>query len=201
MNPLKIFVQHSPLDAIKVGIGFASSKRGEEGVAMTMNVRENLFLNPYNFGRKAYSFLGRAAENANAAAILNRLDVRPKDPERDVTTLSGGNQQKVVLARLAGQDYRILVLEDPTMGVDVGAKAEIYKILADGAAGGTTCIVISSDLDELAQICDRVLAFSAGRIVAEIGRDDLTVETLISEISGANSQLAKDQTQDLASVS
>jgi ribose transport system ATP-binding protein len=191
----------SALDAINVGIGFASSKRGEEGVAVTMNVRENLFLNPYNFGRKAFSFLGRAAENANAAAILNRLDVRPKDPERDVTTLSGGNQQKVVLARLAGQDYRILVLEDPTMGVDVGAKAEIYKILADGAALGTTCIVISSDLDELAQICDRVLAFSAGRIVAEIGRDDLTVETLISEISGATSQVAKDQTQILASVS
>lgn len=183
-----------PLDAIKVGIGFASSKRGEEGVAATMNVRENLFLNPYNFGRKAFSFLGRAAENANAAAILNRLDVRPQDPERDVTTLSGGNQQKVVLARLAGQDYRILVLEDPTMGVDVGAKAEIYKILADGAASGTTCIVISSDLDELAQICDRVLAFSAGRIVAEIGRDDLTVESLISEISGATAHAAQDET-------
>ena len=77
------------------------------------------------------------------------------------------------------------------MGVDVGAKAEIYKILADGAAKGASCIVVSSDLDELAQICDRVLAFSAGRIVAEIGRDDLTVEAIISEISGAAAHAAR----------
>ena len=185
-----------PGDAIDAGIGFGSSKRAEEGLATTMNVRENLFLNPFNFGRQVLSFVTPARESRDATAILSRLDVRPRDPERDVTTLSGGNQQKVVLARLAGQDYRILVLEEPTAGVDVGAKAEIYKILADGAAKGTACIVISSDLDELTQICDRVLAFSAGRIVTELGRDELTVEALISEISGAASHAATDQTQD-----
>jgi ribose transport system ATP-binding protein len=179
-----------PSDAIDAGIGFASSKRTEEGLATTMNVRENLFLNPFNFGRRALSFLPAAKESRDAAAILNRLDVRPRDPERDVTTLSGGNQQKVVLARLAGQDYPVLVLEDPTIGVDVGAKAEIYKILAEGAAKGATCIVVSSDLDELAQICDRVLAFSAGKIVGELVRDELTVEALIHEISGAASHAA-----------
>jgi len=185
-----------PSDAIGAGIGFASSKRGEEGLAATMNVRENLFLNPSNFARRAFSFVTAARESGDAAVILNRLDVRPSDPERDITTLSGGNQQKVVLARLAGQDYRVLVLEDPTMGVDVGAKAEIYKILADGAGNGTACIVISSDLDELAQICDRVLAFNSGRIVAELQRDDLTVEVLISEISGATSNAAAAQTNE-----
>jgi ribose transport system ATP-binding protein len=179
-----------PSDAIDAGIGFASSKRTEEGLATTMNVRENLFLNPFNFGRRALSILPAAKESRDAAAILNRLDVRPRDPERDVTTLSGGNQQKVVLARLAGQDYPVLVLEDPTIGVDVGAKAEIYKILAEGAAKGATCIVVSSDLDELAQICDRVLAFSAGKIVGELVRDELTVEALIHEISGAASHAA-----------
>jgi ribose transport system ATP-binding protein len=160
-----------------------------------MNVRENLFLNPSNFRRQVLSFLTPGRESRDAAAILSRLDVRPRDPERDVTTLSGGNQQKVVLARLAGQDYRILVLEDPTMGVDVGAKAEIYKILGDGAAKGTACIVVSSDLDELAQICDRVLAFNGGRIVAEFDRDELTVEALISEISGATSHAASAPSQ------
>jgi ribose transport system ATP-binding protein len=184
-----------PGEAIDAGIGFASSKRAEEGLATTMNVRENLFLNPFNFRRQVLSFVTAARESRDATAILSRLDVRPRDPERDVTTLSGGNQQKVVLARLAGQDYRILVLEDPTMGVDVGAKAEIYKILADGAAKGTACIVVSSDLDELAQICDRVLAFSGGRIVAELGRDELSVEALISEISGAASHAATAEIQ------
>jgi ribose transport system ATP-binding protein len=176
-----------PREAIDVGIGFASSKRAEEGLSTTMNVRENLFLNPFNFGRKTMSLATPSRESRDAAAILKRLDVRPHDPERDITTLSGGNQQKVVLARLAGQNYRILVLEDPTMGVDVGAKAEIYRILADGAAKGTACIVISSDLDELVQICDRVLAFRAGKIVTELRRDELTVEILVGEISGAAS--------------
>jgi ribose transport system ATP-binding protein len=180
----------TPAEAIAVGVGFASSKRAEEGLASTLNVRENLFLNPFNFGRRVFSLRTSATESREAATILNRLDVRPHEPDRDVTTLSGGNQQKVVLARLAGQDYRVLILEEPTMGVDVGAKAEIYKILADGAAKGTACLVISSDLDELVQICDRVLAFSAGRIVAEIGRGDRTVEALISEISGAASHAA-----------
>jgi len=181
----------APADAITVGVGFATSKRAEEGLATASNVRENLFLNPFNFGRRAFSFRKATTETREAAAILNRLDVRPREPDRDVTTLSGGNQQKVVFARLAGQNYRVLILEEPTMGVDVGAKAEIYKILADGAAKGASCIVVSSDLDELAQICDRVLAFSAGRIVAEIGRDDLTVEAIISEISGAAAHAAR----------
>ncbi|RBP18105.1 monosaccharide ABC transporter ATP-binding protein (CUT2 family) [Roseiarcus fermentans] len=177
----------NPGDAIAAGVGFASSKRAEEGLATALTVRENLFLNPFNFGRRALSLRTAARESVEAAAILDRLDVRPREPDRDVATLSGGNQQKVVLARLAGQNYRVLVLEEPTTGVDVGAKAEIYRILAEGAARGAACVVISSDLDELAQICDRVLAFSGGRIVAEIARDDLTVETLTHEISGAGS--------------
>ena len=175
----------TPSAAIRSGIGFASSKRGEEGLATTLKVRENLFLNPLNFGRNAFSFLTPPSESRGASSILNRFDVRPRDTECDVSTLSGGNQQKVILARLAGRGYRVLVLEEPTTGVDVGAKAEIYRILADGAVSGTACVVISSDLDELVQICDRVLAFNSGKIVAEFSRDELTVEAIINEISGA----------------
>ena len=178
-----------PGGANRSGVGFASSKRAEEGLATTLNVRENLFLNPTNFARRALSLRTRRSEGREAAAILERFGVRPRGPERDVTTLSGGNQQKVVLARLAGRDYRVLVLEEPTTGVDVGAKTEIYRILTDGAAKGTACVVVSSDLDELVQICDRVLAFSAGRIVAELGREDLSVEALIHQISGAASSI------------
>ncbi len=95
----------------------------------------------------------RRREREAAAGILRRFDVRPPEPERDINTLSGGNQQKVVLARWAGQRYRVLVLEDPTIGVDVGAKAQIYRMMAEDAAAGTAAVVVSSDLDELAQIC------------------------------------------------
>jgi ABC-type sugar transport system ATPase subunit len=87
------------------------------------------------------------------------------------------------------KNYRVLVLEEPTNGVDVGAKAEIYRILTEDAANGTACLVISSDLDELVQICDRVLTFRAGQIVAELRREDLTVEALTHEISGAASDI------------
>ena len=170
--------------AIRAGIGFTSGKRAEESLATTMSVRENLFLNPFNFGRRSMSLLSRRAERDSAAGVLQRFDVRPRDPERDISTLSGGNQQKVVLARLVDRGYRILVLEEPTIGVDIGAKSEIYQMLSSGAASGTPCLIVSSDLDELVQVCHRVLAFSGGRVVAEVGRDEMTVETLTHAISG-----------------
>ncbi len=100
----------SPCDAIAAGVGFSSSKRIEESLAVTMTVRENLFLNPLNFGRHGWSERAQPGECADARAILHRFDVRPDDPELDITALSGGNQQKVVLASLIGREYRVLVL-------------------------------------------------------------------------------------------
>jgi ribose transport system ATP-binding protein len=174
----------SPADAIAHGIGFATGKRAEEALAGTMTVRENLFLNPLNFGQHNFRLRSRDRERRDAAEILRRFDVRPPDPDRDISTLSGGNQQKVVLARWAGQGYRLLILEDPTIGVDFGAKSEIYRMMQQDAAHGTATIVVSSDLDELAQISDRVLAFSRGRIVAELTRDGLGVEALTQAVGG-----------------
>jgi ribose transport system ATP-binding protein len=174
----------SPREAIASGIGFATGKRTEEGMAGMLTVRENLFLNPQNFGRGSYEMRGRSKETAEARAVLQRFDVRPADPNRDISTLSGGNQQKVVLARWAGRNYRLLVFEDPTIGVDFGAKTEIYRMLAEDAARGTACIIVSSDLDELVQVCHRVLAFNRGRIVADLQGDYLDIATLTREVSG-----------------
>jgi ribose transport system ATP-binding protein len=171
--------------AIAAGIGFASSKRAEEAMALLLDVKENLFLNPLNFGRRRLEFRSHARERSDASVIMAKFDVRPADPDKGITMLSGGNQQKVVLARWAGQRYKLLVLEEPTMGVDVGAKDEIYRMLIADAAAGTSCLVISSDLDELAQICDRVFAFGRGRIVAELNRDQLSVEALTRAVTGA----------------
>ena len=176
--------------SIAAGIGFASSKRAEEAMALLLDVKENLFLNPRNFGRGAFEVRSHARERVDAATIMTKFDVRPADPDRGINTLSGGNQQKVVLARWASQRYKLLVLEEPTMGVDVGAKDEIYRMLIADAAAGTSCLVISSDLDELAQICDRVLAFGRGHIVAEIDRAHLTVEALTHAVTGAGEAVA-----------
>jgi ribose transport system ATP-binding protein len=184
----RLLAFRSPRDAIAVGIGFATGKRAEEGMAPTLTVRENLFLNPQNFGRGDWSLSGAAKEAARARRVLTRFDVRPADPNRDISTLSGGNQQKVVLARWAGQHYKLLVLEDPTIGVDFGAKSEIYRMLAEDAAAGTACMVVSSDLDELVQLCHRVLVFNRGRITAELRQGRLTIEALTAEVGGASAE-------------
>ena len=175
----------SPADAIAAGLGFATGKRAEEALAGDHDGQGEPLPQPAELRPDELSAAQPAARRrTEAAAILRRFDVRPPEPERDIGTLSGGNQQKVVLARWAGQRYRALVLEDPTIGVDVGAKAQIYRMMAEDAAAGTAAIVVSSDLDELVQICDRVLAFSRGRIVAELARGELSVEALTRAVGG-----------------
>jgi ribose transport system ATP-binding protein len=174
----------SVAEAIALGIGFATGKRAEEALAGTLSVKENLFLNPLNFGATSFGYRSRSVERADCEVILRRFDVRPPQPERAISTLSGGNQQKVVLARFAGQRYRLLVLEDPTIGVDVGAKAQIYNILTSDAVAGTAALIVSSDIDELVQLCDRVLVFGRGQIVAELPKNKISVEALTAAIGG-----------------
>jgi ribose transport system ATP-binding protein len=172
-------------EAIRAGIGFATGRRAEEAVAPAMSVKENLFLNPLNFGAKRLRLRNLKTEKREAAKILSRFAVKPSDPGCDIGTLSGGNQQKVVLARWAGQKYRVIVLEDPTIGVDIGAKAEIYRMMIADCDAGTSYIVVSSDIEELVNVCDRVLAFSTGTIVAELAGERLTTEALTHAVSGA----------------
>ena len=173
------------IDAIRAGIGFATGRRAEEAVAPAMTVRENLFLNPLNFKAKRFALRNLRREAQDAATVLARFAVKPADPNRDIGTLSGGNQQKVVLARWAGQAYRVIVLEDPTIGVDIGAKAEIYRMMLADCEAGTSYIVVSSDIEELVNVCDRVLAFSRGLVVAELAGESLTTEALTHAVSGA----------------
>ena len=179
----------SPAEAVAAGVGFVSSRRGEEGIAASLAVRENLFANPAAAGRGARRWLGGAAERAAAVAALGRFAVRPREPELPVAKLSGGNQQKVVLARwLEAGPRRLLVLEEPTFGVDVGAKAEIYRLLdrrarGDGDGGGGV-LLISSDFEEVAGVAHRALVLDRGRIAAEIPRARLSVAELIRRAAG-----------------
>jgi ribose transport system ATP-binding protein len=167
--------------AVRRRIGFVSSKRGEDSLAPTLTVRENLYLNPSLDGGRELRLVSPRRERARANALIGTFGVQPQScGERLVTGLSGGNQQKVVLARWLESPRALLVLEEPTMGVDVGAKAEIYDLLARFAANGTAAVVVSSDFEEVTRICDRALVFSRGRVIAEIGREGLSVERLTS---------------------
>ena len=135
-------------------------------------------------GRRVWTGERPSSERKRADAVIKRFSIRTDDPSRVVTTLSGGNQQKVLLSRWLGRGAQLLVLEEPTMGVDVGAKAEIYEMLNQELAGGAAVLLVSSDLDEVAGICHRALIFNRGRIV-ELQRPELSVARLTALVGGA----------------
>ena len=175
-----------PADAIAKQIGFVSSRRGEESLAANMAVRENLYLNPVATGKRVMQPVWRRAELAESGAVLRRFSVKPPDPERLIATLSGGNQQKVVVARWMEAKVRLLVLEEPTIGVDVGSKAEIYHLLQQSLKAGLAVLLLSSDFEEVERLCHRALVFSRGRVVSEIPRNELTIERLTADASGGH---------------
>jgi ribose transport system ATP-binding protein len=174
----------SPREAIGRRIGFISSKRGEESIAPNMSVRENLYMNPTTTGARIWEPVSAAAETARCMSVLRRFSVRPLDSERAIGNLSGGNQQKVVVARWLEAGSRLLVLEEPTYGVDVGSKAEIYQILREALSRGLAVLLISSDFEEVAGISHRALIFDRGRTIAELSHAELSIAHLTALAAG-----------------
>jgi ribose transport system ATP-binding protein len=175
----------SPQTALQQGIGLVARDRTEESVALSLSVRENMFLNPSSIGRSLMSLLSPSQEAENARAIGVDVGLRPNDPHLPVEALSGGNQQKVVVGRWLATGRKVLIAEDPTAGVDVGAKAEIYRLIVKALGQGLTVIVVSTDFEEVAHICNRALVFSRGKIVSEISQDGLTTQSLIHAASAS----------------
>ena len=182
-TPLAI---QTPRDAIRRQIGFVSSKRGEESLAPNLTVRENLFINPVTTGGRLLAAISPGQEHARCLRVLHRFSVRPPEPERVIATLSGGNQQKVIVARWMEAGSRLLVLEEPTFGVDVGSKAEIYQLLQQALDRGLAVLLISSDFEEVAGICHRALIFDRGRVAAELPRAELSLAHLTALASGGD---------------
>jgi ribose transport system ATP-binding protein len=187
-RPLRV---RGPADAMAHGVAFVSSKRSEEGVAGSLTVRENIFPNAAMQGRGALTFRSNREEQRRTETVMERFDVRPRDPERAVGTLSGGNQQKSILARWLEARSGLLILEEPTFGVDVGARAEIYRILGDYVGAGHAVLLVSSDFEEVAGISHRALVFRRGRIVAEVPRAELSVMRLTELATGAAESLTR----------
>lgn len=154
----------SPRDAVQAGIGYLSEDRKHFGLALTMDVRANIAL--ASLPRHA-DRLGRIDEPALARIArdyIARLAIRTPSDRQEVRLLSGGNQQKVVIARWLLRDCDILIFDEPTRGIDVGAKAEIYRLLADLAAAGKAIIVISSELPEILRLSHRIAVMCEGRL-------------------------------------
>jgi ribose transport system ATP-binding protein len=169
--------------AMAAGIGLIARDRVDESTAAGLSIRENTFVNPGAVGRKIASFLSPRREARMAHVIGARVGLRPNAPDLPIEALSGGNQQKVVVGRWLAIGGRMLIAEDPTAGVDVGAKAEIYRLLDEALKTGLCVVVVSTDFEEVARLCHRALVFSRGEIVAELSDAEITIERLIHAAS------------------
>ena len=174
---------HTVGAAIRHGVGLVPGDRHAEGVALGMSVGENLVLNPHTSGTGS-RWIGTRTERARWMSILARYDVRPRDGSRLIDHLSGGNQQKVVLARWMAIVSRLLILEDPTTGVDVGAKVEIYTLVAELLQKGCSVLLISTDFEEVTRIAHRALIVRSGRPTAELTREQLSISALTAAATG-----------------
>jgi ribose transport system ATP-binding protein len=156
----------SPRTAVNAGVGMVPRSR-RLGVVMNLSVRDNILLPSLDRLRRAGWLMPRAGQNL-VDELMELLDIRPRQPELKVSALSGGNQQKVILAKWLARRVQALLLDEPTQGIDVAAKAQIHALIRNFAARGGGVLLSSSDLSELAQLCDAVLALRHGRIVARL---------------------------------
>jgi ABC-type sugar transport system ATPase subunit len=170
-----------PAEAIAAGIGFTPGERAL-GLVLNQSVRDNILLASLDQVRRNF-LVDRAAGDRIVAELMDLLDIRPRRPELPARALSGGNQQKVLLAKWLARRVRVLLLEEPTQGIDVGAKAQIHALIRDFVARGGGALIASSDLAELARLCDAVLAVRQGAITARLdgaaGLDEATLRTAI----------------------
>ncbi|MFD0273595.1 sugar ABC transporter ATP-binding protein [Kitasatospora sp. NPDC127111] len=173
----------SPRDAIGHGIAFCSENRKTEGLVGELTVRENIVL-ALQAARGWARPLSRTVQDTLAARWVRALDIRPGDPEALVRNLSGGNQQKVLLARWLITDPKLLILDEPTRGIDIGAKAEIQKLVADLAEKGMAVLFISAELEEVLRLSHRVGVLRDRRMVAHLRNDgELTPERVLAAIA------------------
>jgi ribose transport system ATP-binding protein len=173
----------SPRLAMEVGVNLVCADRVGESIIAGLSVRENFFLNPQAAGRGASTWLSPASERAAARRLGETVDLRPNDPNLAIELLSGGNQQKVAVGRWLNLKSKIYVFEDPTAGVDVGSKAEIYKLFDVALKEGAAILIVSTDFEEVAKVCHRALVFNRGQVVRELHADDLSVSNLLAAAS------------------
>ncbi|MEV7387370.1 sugar ABC transporter ATP-binding protein [Streptomyces sp. NPDC091215] len=161
-------------DAVARGVGLVPGDRLREGCLPQLTVRENLLANPRADGVPALHRIRPRRERAEAAGLVDRLAVRPRDTEAPVATLSGGNQQKVMIGRWLRAGPRLLILEEPTASVDIGAKGAIHRLLDDALAQGLAVLLVSSDFEEVADVCRRAVVLVRGRVTTELSGSALT---------------------------
>ena len=173
----------SPQDAIKLGIGLLTEDRKNQGLVIGMKVRENVTLSGLQILVRRI-FIDRKKERVETERYVRELQIKTPGIEQLVKNLSGGNQQKVVLAKWLFTKSRMLLFDEPTRGIDVGAKREIYRLINELVSRDVGVVFISSELPEVIGMCDRILVMHEGRIVAEIAHSEVTQEKVMHYATG-----------------
>jgi galactofuranose transport system ATP-binding protein len=171
-----------PREAITLGVVYSSENRRTEGIISALSVRENIML-ALQAERGFLRRLRPARQRELALSWVEALDIRPADVDRPAGTLSGGNQQKVLLARLLALSPRVLVLDEPTRGIDVGAKVQVQNLVSELAENGLSVMFISAELEEVLRVANRVAILLGGRVLDVLPPDELTVDSLTALVA------------------
>jgi ABC-type sugar transport system ATPase subunit len=178
----RMFDRLTPSKAIRAGIGYVPGDRARQGAVMSLTLRENVTLPKMSPFRSALGRVDVRAERRELARLIEEFDVRPPRMEQPFSLFSGGNQQKAVFAKWLRNGPSLLLLDEPTQGVDIGAKSAIYAAIRTAAASGAAVLVNSADTKELAELCDRVLVIDDGAVKTSLRGSELTEAQLVSAV-------------------
>lgn len=182
------YCKPSPKKSIRAGFGFVPEDRRGQGFIPLLSTTRNVALTNYDIIRKRGPAIDEKSELKMAEHTIHAMDVRPCDPAKQVGLMSGGNQQKVVLGKWLERDLKLLIVDEPTAGIDVGAKDEIYSILEELAGKGVGIILVTSDLQELIRVSHRILVMRKGRIVQEFDHGMVTQAMVLEAASGISQE-------------
>jgi ribose transport system ATP-binding protein len=174
----------SPTDAVMAGIGLVPEDRGNQGLVLSLSVLENVVLPTLDDYTRAGWWMDRRSLRSTAQDYVDKLDIRTPHLEQKAMFLSGGNQQKTVVAKWLASQPRVLIMDEPTRGIDVGAKAEVHALMSRLAQAGVGIIMISSELPEILGMSDRILVMAEGRVAAILDREEATQEIIMAYASG-----------------
>jgi ribose transport system ATP-binding protein len=181
----------TPYDAIQAGIALVPEDRKQQGLVLEMAVRENIGLAGLRRNRRAGGLLDFAAERRDTVEMIRKLKIKTPHAEQVAQYLSGGNQQKVVLGKWLALSPSVLLLDEPTRGIDIGAKQDIYALMEELAARGVAILFVSSEMEEVLGMSDRTLVLHEGRLAGELRRDQLSEEAVMHLATGNTRQLVR----------
>ena len=168
-----------PVDAVKNGIAYLPEDRKTLGLNLGMTARENITMGIHGRVTTLWSFISSAKEEQVSDKYIEELQIKVENREQRVENLSGGNQQKVVIGKWLATEPEVLILDEPTRGIDVGAKAEVHRIISELADNGAGILLISSEMPEILHLSDRILVMHEGKVTAELGREEATQESIM----------------------